>query len=187
MVDWKEYEIQSFANKNDIWNAVKTTYSPHRLKTVYHFWSIRIPSCWGGLNILTPCLIRTLMQTPPSWTDSLNFLPSFTLTLTLYQYITEWRDANIIAFHKNKSDKAICRNTRGISLLSVAGKVLAKVLLQRLINNITAACCLNHSEDLRRTGAQSTWSSQITSQIIHFSCFRKSATSGPVFGLCRPH
>ncbi len=36
--------------------------------------------------------------------------------------------------YKNKGDKAI---SRGISLLSVAGKVLAKVLLQRLISNIT--------------------------------------------------
>lgn len=49
----------------------------------------------------------------------------------------QWRDANIVAIYKNKGDKSICGNSRGISLLSVAGKVLAKVMLQRLINNIT--------------------------------------------------
>lgn len=36
-----------------------------------------------------------------------------------------------------KCDKSIFGNSRGISLLSVAGKVLAKAMLQRLINNIT--------------------------------------------------
>ncbi len=66
---------------------------------------------------------------------------------TLYQYITQawtdenipqqWRDANIAVIYKNKGDKAICSKSRGISLLSVGGKFLAKVMLQRLINNIT--------------------------------------------------
>ncbi len=66
---------------------------------------------------------------------------------TLYRYITQawtdenipqqWRDANIAVIYKNKGDKAICGNSRGISLLSVGGKVLSKVMLQRLINNIT--------------------------------------------------
>ncbi len=66
---------------------------------------------------------------------------------TLYRYITQawtdenipqqWRDANNAVIYKNKGDKAICGNSRGISLLSVGGKVLAKVMLQRLINNIT--------------------------------------------------
>lgn len=68
-------------------------------------------------------------------------------TRTLHQYITkawadenipqQWRDANIVTIYKNKGDKAVCGNSRGISLLAVAGKVLAKVMLQRLVNNIT--------------------------------------------------
>lgn len=36
---------------------------------------------------------------------------------------------------KGKGDRAVCGNSRGISLLAVAGKVLVKVMLQRLINN----------------------------------------------------
>ena len=49
----------------------------------------------------------------------------------------QWRDANVVTIYKNKGDKAVCGNSRGISLLAAAGKVLAKVMLQRLINNIT--------------------------------------------------
>ncbi|XP_061891552.1 dickkopf-related protein 3b isoform X2 [Entelurus aequoreus] len=49
----------------------------------------------------------------------------------------QWRDANIITIYKGKGDKSLCGNSRGISLLAVAGKVLAKVMLHRLVNNIT--------------------------------------------------
>ena len=45
----------------------------------------------------------------------------------------QWKDANIVTIYKRKGDKAICGNSRGISLLSVAGKVLAGVMLRRLL------------------------------------------------------
>ncbi len=35
------------------------------------------------------------------------------------------KDANIVTISKNKGDRSICENSRGISLLSAAGKVLA--------------------------------------------------------------
>ena len=38
--------------------------------------------------------------------------------------------------HKHKGDKAICRNSRGISLMSVVGKVLAGVMLRRLLTHV---------------------------------------------------
>ena len=37
----------------------------------------------------------------------------------------KWKHANIIPVHKQKGDRAECGNSRGVSLLSVAGKVLA--------------------------------------------------------------
>ena len=40
----------------------------------------------------------------------------------------------IYTIYKRKGDKAICGNSRGISLLSVAGKVLAGVMLRRLLD-----------------------------------------------------
>ena len=42
------------------------------------------------------------------------------------------RDANIITLYKNKGDRSDCNNYRGISLLSIIGKVFARVILKRL-------------------------------------------------------
>ncbi len=49
----------------------------------------------------------------------------------------DWKDSHIVTIHKKKGDKSICGNCRGISLLSVAGKVLVRVMLVRLTKNIT--------------------------------------------------
>jgi exonuclease III len=44
----------------------------------------------------------------------------------------DWRKAVIVPLHK-KGDKSVCDNWRGISLLSVAGKVFTHILLERLV------------------------------------------------------
>ena len=44
------------------------------------------------------------------------------------------RDANIVTLYKNKGDRCDCNNYRGISLLSIVGKVFARVTLTRLQN-----------------------------------------------------
>lgn len=43
------------------------------------------------------------------------------------------KDANIIHIYKRKGNRQQCDNHRGISLLSIAGKILARVLLNRLL------------------------------------------------------
>ena len=48
----------------------------------------------------------------------------------------QWKNVNIILVHKQKGDRAECGNSRGISLLSVAGKVLAKIMLTRLLEHV---------------------------------------------------
>ena len=47
----------------------------------------------------------------------------------------QWKDATIINIYKNKGDRAVCGNSRGISLLSAAGKVLSRILLSRIVED----------------------------------------------------
>eukprot|EP00745_Piridium_sociabile_P017972 TRINITY_DN26814_c0_g1_i26.p1 TRINITY_DN26814_c0_g1~~TRINITY_DN26814_c0_g1_i26.p1 ORF type:complete len:202 (+),score=51.54 TRINITY_DN26814_c0_g1_i26:351-956(+) len=44
----------------------------------------------------------------------------------------DMRDASIVTLYKNKANRSDCNNYRGISLLSVVGKVFARVVLSRL-------------------------------------------------------
>ena len=44
----------------------------------------------------------------------------------------DWRGACIVPMYKGKSDKRECSNSRGISLLSVVGKLFGRVLIKRV-------------------------------------------------------
>ena len=44
----------------------------------------------------------------------------------------DMRDSKIITLYKNKGERSDCNNYRGISLLSIVGKVFARVVLKRL-------------------------------------------------------
>ena len=46
------------------------------------------------------------------------------------------KDANIVYLYKHKGDKTLCDNYRGISLLSIAGKILAKVIVSRISKHL---------------------------------------------------
>ncbi|CAF2129649.1 unnamed protein product [Rotaria magnacalcarata] len=46
--------------------------------------------------------------------------------------VNEWTEAIIIRLYKNKGDKRICDNYRGISPLDVAGKIFARIILNRI-------------------------------------------------------
>ena len=44
----------------------------------------------------------------------------------------DFKDATIVHLYKRKGDRADCNNHRGIALLSIAGKILARVIINRL-------------------------------------------------------
>lgn len=48
----------------------------------------------------------------------------------------EFRDANIIHLYKRKGNRAQCDNHRGISLLATAGKILGRVILNKLTEQL---------------------------------------------------
>ena len=61
------------------------------------------------------------------------------LFLLMWQQETipqEFKDASIIHLYKRKGNYQVCHNHRGISLLSIAGKILARILLDRLTTHL---------------------------------------------------
>ena len=44
----------------------------------------------------------------------------------------DWRSACIVPLYKGKGDKCECSNSRGISLLSLVGKLFGRVLIKRV-------------------------------------------------------
>ena len=66
----------------------------------------------------------------PKLTESLTRL--FIAMWTQEKLPQDFKDASIIHLYKRKGNRSSCDNHRGISLLSIAGKILARVLLSRL-------------------------------------------------------
>ena len=69
----------------------------------------------------------------------------------------QWKNANIILVHKQKGDRAECGNGRGISLLSVAGNVLAKIMLTRLLEHVVDLVLHESQCRFRRGGSTIDW------------------------------
>nr|VZI39478.1 unnamed protein product [Spirometra erinaceieuropaei] len=48
----------------------------------------------------------------------------------------DFKDANIVHLYKRKGNRQVCDNHRGISLLNIAGKIFARILLNHLNNHL---------------------------------------------------
>nr|VZI38721.1 unnamed protein product [Spirometra erinaceieuropaei] len=48
----------------------------------------------------------------------------------------DFKDATIVHLYKRKGNRQVCENHRGISLLNIAGKTFARILLNRLNNHL---------------------------------------------------
>ena len=57
-----------------------------------------------------------------------------------------FKDADLIHLYKNKGDIKCCDNHRGISLLCIAGKIYARILLNRLIRHIKSIRLIPESQ-----------------------------------------
>ena len=73
--------------------------------------------------------------------------------------VQEWKDATISHLFKNKGDRACCDNHRGISLLCIAGKILMRLILNRLTVHIGKIGLIPESQCGFVTGKSTTDSS----------------------------
>ena len=58
----------------------------------------------------------------------------------------EFRDATIVHIYKRKGDRQSCDNHRGISLLSLASKILARIILSHLLDHLENSHLLPESQ-----------------------------------------
>ena len=81
-----------------------------------------------------------------------NLTELFTIMWSQGRIPQELKDANIIHLYKRKGNHQSCDNHRGISLLSHTGKILARVLLNRLLLHLENATLLPESQCGFRAG-----------------------------------
>nr|VZH97735.1 unnamed protein product [Spirometra erinaceieuropaei] len=62
----------------------------------------------------------------------------------------DFKDATIVHLYKRKGNRQVCDNHRGISLLNIAGKIFARILLHRLNNHLEQGLLPESQCDFRR-------------------------------------
>ena len=63
----------------------------------------------------------------------------------------DWKSVVIVPLYKGKGEGTECKNYRGISLLSVVGKLYAEVLVDK-IHKVTVSLIDDEQRDLKRGG-----------------------------------
>ena len=96
----------------------------------------------------------------------------------------EFKDATIIHLFKRKGNPQVCDNHRGISLLSIAGKILGRVLLNRLNEHLERPGLLPESQCGFRKN-RGTIDMIFTARQLHEKS--PGTECGPLHDLCRPY
>ena len=95
----------------------------------------------------------------------------------------DFKDASIVHLYKRKGNRQVCDNHRGISLLSIAGKILARVLLNRLNLHLENGLLPESQCGFRKNRG--------TTDMIFAARQLQEKMSGtkhgPLFHLCRSH
>ena len=76
----------------------------------------------------------------------------------------------IVAIYKNKGDRVNCGNSRGILLLSVGGKILARVMLNRLLTHVAEVILPETNAVSAGVVSQLIWS-------LSHVCFKKNVAN----------
>ena len=96
----------------------------------------------------------------------------------------DFKDATIIHLFKRKRNPQVCDNHRGISLLSIAGKILARVLLNQLNEHLERSGLLPESQcgfrKKQRNNRHDLYSMTASRKMPGTEC-------GPLHDLCRPY
>jgi len=93
----------------------------------------------------------------------------------------DFKDATIMHIFKRKGDRSVCDNHRGISLLSVPGKIVARVILNRLTKHVSDRDILPESQCGFRAG-RSTMDMVFTARQLQEKCREHQCDLYAVFG-----
>ncbi|XP_072106353.1 LOW QUALITY PROTEIN: uncharacterized protein [Mobula birostris] len=80
---------------------------------------------------------EAVLSRPSSINDEvIDRIPQVDINSAMDDSPAELKDVSIIHLYKRKGNRQVCDNHRGISLLSITGKTLARVLLNRLVTHL---------------------------------------------------
>ncbi len=138
---WVEY-LNELLNRT---NPVDQSFIDH-LPQLPEIASLDMPPTFCEIHLAIKNLKNNKATGPDGIPGELLKFGGYCLTRRLYKLIlTIWtsgivpqamKNSLMIMIYKKKGNKAECGNYRGISLLAVAGKVLARVLLIRLLSQV---------------------------------------------------
>ena len=97
----------------------------------------------------------------------------------------KFKDATIIYLFKRKGNPQVCDNHRGSSLLSIAGKILARVLLNRLNEHLEQSGLLPENQCGFRKD-RGTTDMIFTARQLQEKC-QEQNVDRPLHDLCRPY